>query len=147
MTNLPRTQANQDAAHTPESLWRLARVDVRSELAAGEKIVARVELLHRNRGRLTDLATGPGGIEAAFRAIRQLVDIPATLESVTVTGRTDRSESAWQVSACVTVTRGRVSVSGTSVGPDLLSACCRAYLNALLAAERLHRTVGRNGKL
>lgn len=140
---LPMSTDNSVNASVP---WRVARVDIRSRITPGDDVVARVELIHDKRGRVTDLAIGPGGVEAAMRAIGQVIGLAAFLEQIEVTGRSDVTDIPWQVCACVTVRVGSVSVPGTYVGTDALHACCSAYLNAMLTAGRLQQATARNSE-
>ena len=45
--------------------WKLTRLEIRSLAAADAHPVARVELEHRTRGRMSDLAAAPGAMDAA----------------------------------------------------------------------------------
>jgi 2-isopropylmalate synthase len=124
------------AAPTP---WRLGRVEIRPKISHREEVVARVELVHAERGRVTEIAGGEGGVEAGFAAIGRILGIAARLERLSVNAvPSDASEgSCCRTSACVTVRRGGYSASGSAVSPDMLSACLCAYLQALLAVQQL----------
>lgn len=105
-------------------------------MVRGNDVAARIELVHEERGKVTDLATGHGGMETALRAIAQVMGIEGKLVNLTVTGKWDEISGAWKVSACVTVDCGLLSVPGSSVAPDVLTACCGAYMDALTTAAQ-----------
>ena len=44
--------------------------------------MARVELDHGERGRVTDIASAPGALDAAFAAVSQMIRIPARVETL-----------------------------------------------------------------
>jgi hypothetical protein len=93
-------------------------------------VAVRIELLHKVRGKLTDLASGPGGVETAFRAIDQILGTNETLEKLNVAGSL-RDNGEWHVSACVSVRFGSFEIPGWCTAPDALTASCGAYLDAL----------------
>lgn len=66
----------------PKGEWSLTRVDVRSRLNGTNDVIARVELLHVDRGRVCNIASGRCGLEAAIEAVRQIVGTRGTLKSL-----------------------------------------------------------------
>ena len=44
--------------------------------------VARVELEHGERGRVTDIASAPGALDAIFTSISQIMDVPARVDAL-----------------------------------------------------------------
>ncbi len=119
--------------------WQLGRVEIRAKISNCEEVVARVELVHAERGRVTEIAGGEGGVEAGFAAIARILGISARLERLSVSAA---PSGAWEgsdcrTSACVMVRCRGYSGSGSAVSPDMLSACLCAYLQALLAVQRL----------
>src|SRR3546814_3710181 len=58
-------------------LWSLNKVDIRAPVSASAWPVARIELQHGERGRVTDLASAPGALDAAFQAVSQIMGVPA----------------------------------------------------------------------
>src|SRR3546814_11850212 len=60
-----------------QSFWSLRKIDIRSPVSAKAWPVARVELEHGERGRVTDLASAPGALDAAFAAVSQIMGVPA----------------------------------------------------------------------
>lgn len=119
--------------------WRLGRIEIRPKISHREEVVARVELVHAERGRVTEIVGGEGGVEAGFAAIGRILGIAARLERMSVSAvPSDASdEGGCRTSACVTVRCGGFSGSGSAVSRDMLSACLYAYLQALLAVESL----------
>lgn len=126
----------EPGAATP---WQLGRIEIRSKISHREEVIARVELIHAERGRLTEIASGEGGVEAGFTAIGRIVGVGAVLErlSVTTVPASGPSAGGSQTSACVAVRYRGFFASGSAVSSDMLSACLCAYLQALLAAQTL----------
>lgn len=106
-------------------------------MVRGNDVAVRIELLHEIRGKLTDLASGEGGVETAFRAINQILGTNGRLERLNVSGGR-RNNGEWHVSACVSVRFGTVEMTGWYSGPDALTASCGAYLDALGRAAEMN---------
>src|SRR3546814_16879192 len=65
-----------------QSFWSLRKIDIRSPVSAKAWPVARVELEHGERGRVTDLASAPGALDAAFAAVSQIMGVPARVDKL-----------------------------------------------------------------
>lgn len=119
--------------------WRLGRVEIRPKISPREEVVARVELIHAERGRVTEIAAGEGGVEAGFAAIARIVGVTAALERLSVSAVPTHVADGigCEASACVTVRRGGFSASGGAVASDMLSACFSAFMQALLRAQKM----------
>jgi 2-isopropylmalate synthase len=63
-------------------LWTLKRIDIRSPLSPKDHPVARIEMDHGRRGQVTDIASAPGALDAAYRAVSQIMETPARVEDI-----------------------------------------------------------------
>jgi 2-isopropylmalate synthase len=120
--------------------WRLARFEFR---VPGEKYgwpVARVELESPEQGRVSDVASAPGELEAAFAAIGRIMRIEATVREVRLShapgaGRISGDEGE-AVSVEVIVAAGGGEHRRAATGSDLIHCCLAAYVDALCSARR-----------
>lgn len=121
-----------------QKLWSLAKVEIRAPVTVNAEPVARVELEHGTRGRVCDIASAPGGLDAAFRAVSHIVGLDARVEDLEmqyVAAEPSEEHSADDQSASVLVEM-RVSVEGESFSGrararDILPCCVAAYLDAV----------------
>ena len=88
-----------------ENTWTLKRVDVRTRTVRGADVAARVELIHNERGKITELAVGEGGVETALQAIAEATGLGGKLLSLDLRGVWDQSGGTWKVSACVVIAK------------------------------------------
>ncbi|MEO6359276.1 MAG: 2-isopropylmalate synthase, partial [Sphingomicrobium sp.] len=63
-----------------QRLWKLGKVDIRAPVNPNAWPVARIELEHGERGRITDIASAPGALDAAFSAVSQIMGLPARVD-------------------------------------------------------------------
>ena len=74
---------SENRTHRKQDLWKLSKVDIRSPITANAWPVARVELEHGERGRVTDIASAPGVLlDGAFAAVSQMIGIAARVDSL-----------------------------------------------------------------
>jgi len=73
---------SESKSHRKQDLWKLSKVDIRAPVAAHAWPVARVELQHGERGRVTDIASAPGALDGAFAAVSQMMGVPARVDSL-----------------------------------------------------------------
>ncbi len=66
----------------PTRLWTLSKVDIRAPVSANAWPMARVELEHGERGRVTDLASAPGAMDAAFLAVSHIIGLHARVDKL-----------------------------------------------------------------
>jgi 2-isopropylmalate synthase len=103
--------------------------------------VARVELEHGERGRVTDVASAPGALDAAFSAVSQLLELPARVDSLEMQYlAADPDEPADNGQGANVLVEIHVEVEGEVFGGrararDILPCCVSAYLDALSNAE------------
>ena len=125
-------------------LWTMTRFEVRAPLASGAEPVARVELEQSTRGRVTDIAAAPGSLDAAFRAVSQIMELPARVEEIDMQYiAADPDESSDEQGADVLVEMA-ISVdeerfAGRARERDIIPACISAYIDALNNAKAVRR--------
>lgn len=122
-----------DVTHDTE--WRVGRVDLRSPVSRHAWPIARVELEHDTRGRVTDIGSAPGAFDAAFAAAGQIIGVQPLLRRFDVRSAsrdhdgalTIQIELELEIDGCVHV--------GRSVGVDLIDCSMRAWLEAVEEAR------------
>ena len=136
---------SEEVAHKPQALWKLSKVDIRAPVSANAWPVARIELEHGERGRVTDVASAPGALDAAFSAVSQVLGIPARVDSVEMqylaADPDEKSEDGQGASVLVEIhvdVDGEI-FSGRARARDILPCCVSAYLDALSNAETVRR--------
>lgn len=112
------------------SLWELHRIDIRSPVAANAWPVARLELIHPVRGRVTDIGKAPGAFDAAFNAAANILQIRPKLLSYTVTSEAPNPNGALPISVEVEIELGGQRFRGSSAGFDLVRCSLQAWLKA-----------------
>ncbi|RST29480.1 2-isopropylmalate synthase [Sphingomonas ginkgonis] len=135
----------EQSSHKPQSLWKLNKVDIRAPVSATAWPVARVELEHGERGRVTDIASAPGALDAAFLAVSQVLGIAARVDSVDMqylAAEKDVEGPAGQAATVlveVTVDVSGEIFSGRARARDILPCCVSAYLDAVSNADAVRR--------
>lgn len=125
--------------------WTLSRLEIRTPLAPNAWPVARVDLEHAGRGRLTDIAVASGGIESMFKAIRQMIGLAAVVTKLEIDYRAPfppqpgEDQLPAEVLVDITVLVDGETFRGAGRSADLLRSCASAYLRALSAAEQATR--------
>lgn len=130
----------QDQA--PASLiegWRLSRIDIRSPVSPDAWPVARIELEHPQRGRVTDLAAAPGAFDAAFKAAAQILGISPRLISFNVVSAAPAAEGALSIHLIIELERDGQVYTGSSFGVDLARCSMCAWLEAATKLEPASR--------
>ncbi|WP_037499277.1 2-isopropylmalate synthase [Sphingomonas jaspsi] len=135
----------EQSTHRPQALWKLSKVDIRAPVSANAWPVARVELEHGERGRVTDVASAPGALDAAFSAVSQLLAIPARVDSLDMqyiaADPNEPSEDGQGASVLVEIAidvDGEL-FSGRARARDILPCCVSAYLDAASNADTVRR--------
>lgn len=116
------------------SQWRVGRVDLRSPVSEHAWPVARLELEHRTRGRVTDIGSAPGAFDAAFVAAGQILDISPTLVSFNVRSAERGLDGALSITVDIEVELDGSVHRGSSSGLDLVECSLTAWLDAAAAA-------------
>ena len=125
--------------------WSLNKVDIRAPVSASAWPVARVELVHGERGRVTDIASAPGALDAAFAAVSQIMSLPAKVDHVEmqyIAAESDPLSADGQganVLVEITVDIEGEIFAGRSRGRDILPCCVAAYVDAVSNGEAVRR--------
>jgi 2-isopropylmalate synthase len=127
---------SEEKTHRPQALWKLSKVDIRAPVSANSWPVARVELEHGERGRVTDIASAPGALDGAFSAVSQMMGLPARVDSIEmqyIAADPDEPAADGQgASVLVDMTievEGEV-FAGRARARDILPCCVSAYIDA-----------------
>ena len=118
--------ASPDVRH-----WHLRRIDIRSPVMKDAWPVARIELEHPVRGRVSDIGTAPGAFDAAFVAAGQIVGIHPHLLSYNVKSGPPAEEGALPITIDVEIELGGEVLAGSSSGVDLVRCSLEAWLDAI----------------
>lgn len=135
----------------PPRLWRLSKVDIRAPVSATAQPVARVELDHGERGKVTDVAAAPGELDAAFLAVSHIIGIPARVEHLEMqylaadpTDPGDDGQGA-KVLVEIAIETGGERFAGRARARDIVPGCVSAFVDALSNAEAV-RALGAAGQ-
>jgi len=116
-----------DEARIASETFRLDHIQVSSGTGIRPTATVRLEMAG---GRMEEaVSTGDGPVDAAFRAINSLVDVPNELEEFAVQAVTEGIDAVGEVS--VRVRDGEALVSGHAADTDIIVAAARAYIHAL----------------
>ncbi len=117
-----------DGTYHLDGPWRLGRIAIGTRLAPDRGPFARVEIEHATRGRLIEIASGPGPLDCVFEAIRRILGIDATVRELDLDfrGRTLR----------ILILVGGREYCGVARSPDPFRGCALAFLDALGRADR-----------
>jgi 2-isopropylmalate synthase len=135
-----------------ERLWSLSKVDIRAPVSASAWPVARVELQHGERGRVTDLASAPGALDAAFQAVSQIMGVPARVDHIEMQYlAADADQPAEDGQGANVLVEIAIEVegeifSGRARARDILPSCVSAYIDAASNAEAVRRVRGTPGE-
>lgn len=127
------TQAGTPAAKDVR-LWTIVRIDIRSPVRHDAWPVARIELDHPDRGRVTDIGKAPGAFDAAFVAASQIVGVSPRLLSYNVRSGEPVAGEALPITIDVTIELDGQSYEGSSSGADLVRCSVEAWLDAIAKA-------------
>jgi 2-isopropylmalate synthase len=127
----PGQSAPAGAASAPVEEWSLSRIDIRSPVASRSWPVARVELEHAERGRVTDIGTAPGAFDAAFAAAGHILGVAPRLLAYNVKSAPPGDEGALGIEISVEVELEGRSYIGASSGVDLVRCSLEAWLRAV----------------
>jgi 2-isopropylmalate synthase len=114
--------------------WELRRIDIRSPVTKGASPVARLELEHPARGRVSDIGTAPGAFDAAFVAASHIVGVEPRLLSYNVRSGAPVQEGALPITIEVEIELEGEKLAGRSSGVDLLRCSIEAWLDAIAKA-------------
>ena len=115
--------------------WQVRRIDIRSPVLKGAWPVARLELEHPVRGRVTDIGKAPGAFDAAFVAAGHIVGVSPQLLSYNVQSGTSVAGDALPIRIDVEIELEGRRYSGSSSGVDLVRCSVEAWLDAIAKRE------------
>ena len=121
--------------------WSLAKVEIRAPLTVSAWPMARVELEHGERGRVTDIASAPGALDAAFMAVGQIMGVTARVEGLDMQYlAADPDETAPDGQAANVLVEMQISVdgeifAGRARARDILPCCVSAFIDAASNAD------------
>ena len=115
--------------------WHLRWIDIRSPVLKDAWPVARIELEHPMRGRVSDIGTAPGAFDAAFVAAGQIVGIHPHLLSYNVRSGPPGEEGALPITIEVEIELDGKRFAGSSSGVDLVRCSLEAWLDAIAKAD------------
>lgn len=117
--------------------WRVRRIDIRSPVLKDAWPVARLELEHPERGRVSDIGSAHGAFDAAFVAAGQIVGVAPRLLSYNVRSGAPVEGQALPIRIDVEIELGGRTFAGSSSGEDLVRCSVEAWLDAIAkSAER-----------
>jgi len=128
-----------------EKPWSLRKVEIRAPVTVSAWPVARVELEHGHRGRVCDLASAPGALDAAFKAVSQIIGVPGRVEELDMQYiAADPGEVAQDDQGATVLVEIQISVdgeifAGRARARDILPSCVAAYIDAASNAEAVLR--------
>jgi 2-isopropylmalate synthase len=132
---------SESTTHRKSDLWKLSKVDIRSPVSAASWPVARVELEHGERGRITDVASAPGALDGAFAAVSQMMGISARVDSLEMQYlAADPGEPAPDGQGANVLVEMTIEVdgeifAGRARARDILPCCVSAYIDAASNAQ------------
>ncbi|MBM3940502.1 MAG: 2-isopropylmalate synthase [SAR202 cluster bacterium] len=94
-----------------------------------EVATATVKLKDQQGKTQTDAATGAGPVDAVYKAINRIVQVPNKLTEFSVNAVTEGIDAVGEVS--IRIEQGGVSYIGRGADTDIIVASARAYMNAL----------------
>jgi 2-isopropylmalate synthase len=119
-----------ESASAQLKLWKLNRIDLRSPVSDGAWPVARVELEHPTRGRVTDIGSALGAFDACFTAASQILGIAPRLLSYEVRSAPAIVGQSLGIRIDVELEMDGQHFTGTSAGVDLVRCSLEAWLDA-----------------
>ena len=125
------TKTEQEIAGPDVRHWHLRRIDIRSPVMKDAWPVARIELEHTTRGRVSDIGTAPGAFDAAFVAAKQIIGVHPHLLSYNVRSGPPREEGALPITIDVEIEMEGKRFGGSSSGVDLVRCSLEAWLDAI----------------
>ncbi len=138
--------------HRRQDLWKLSKVDIRSPVSANAWPVARVELEHGERGRVTDIASAPGALDGAFAAVSQMMGVPARVDSLEMQYiAADPQEPAADGQGASVLVEMTIEVdgeifAGRARARDILPCCVSAYIDAASNAQAVRELRSGNAR-
>ena len=125
-----------------DKVWTFVNVDIHAPTSNGGLSVARVELEHGTRGSVTETASAPGGLDAAFKAVSHIVGLDARVEDLDMqyVAADSTEESSPEDQRATVHVEAKVSVNGETFAGrastrDIVPGYVAAYLDAVMNAQ------------
>ena len=135
MSDATITNERTDLGRPDVRDWKLRRIDIRSPVLKDAWPVARLELEHPVRGRVTDIGTAPGAVDAAFIAASHIVGVRPHLLSYNVRSGTPGEEGALPITIEVEIELDGRKFAGSNSGVDLVRCSLEAWLDAIAKSD------------
>lgn len=140
MSEIPSKELADHKLALPEaSQWKVGRIDLRSPVGKASWPVARVELEHASRGRVTDIASAPGAFDAVFLAAGHIVGVRPPLLRFDVHSASPAADHALAITVAIAIELDGEVYEGASFGVDLVECALSAWLKAI---SKVHRRSG-----
>jgi 2-isopropylmalate synthase len=103
----------------------------RIQVTCGDKGVptAAVRLIKEDGTIMADAALGTGPVDAVYKSINRLVNVPNKLTEFTVKSITEGIDAIGEV--LIRIESNGITYTGRGADTDIIVACAKAYLNAL----------------
>ena len=131
--------------------WALSRLEIRTPVSADAWPIARVELDHGTRGKVTDLGSAAGALDAVFASISEIMGVPARVDALDLqyiaadpTEDGDDGQAAKVLVEIALEVDGEI-FSGRARDRDILPCCITAYIDAAGNAEAVRRVRSKSG--
>ncbi len=125
--DLEALMSNQRRAITEAPTYTMEHVQV--SCGSHEIPTATVRLRGPDDSLTTDAATGTGPVDAIYKAINRIVEVPNTLSEYTVKSVTEGIDAIGEVT--IRIQKNEGVYVGRGADTDILVASAKAYLNAL----------------
>ncbi|MEE9262408.1 MAG: alpha-isopropylmalate synthase regulatory domain-containing protein [Dehalococcoidia bacterium] len=125
--DLEALMSDQRRAVTESTTYTMEHIQV--SCGDHEIPTATVRLTGPDGSVMTDASTGTGPVDAIYKAINRIVQVPNTLSEFTVKSITEGIDAIGEVT--IRVQKGDAVYVGRGADTDILVASAKAYLNAL----------------
>lgn len=125
--------------------WALSRLEIRTPVSADAWPIARVELEHGTRGKVTDLGSAAGALDAVFASISEIMGVPARVDALDLQYiAAEASQECADGQAAKVLVEIVLEVdgqlfSGRARDRDILPCCIAAYIDAASNADAVRR--------
>jgi protein-L-isoaspartate O-methyltransferase len=109
-------------------------LDVISTVQPKKWPVCRLELIHQERGRVFEIGTGTGCLDAAFNAVAQLIGVTAPVKALEVDFECAEADALPQVTVEIEIEVNHGTWRGRARTGDLMLSAVGAYLDAVVRA-------------
>lgn len=126
------------------AVWRFRRVEWRTPVSADAWPLARVELVHPERGVVTDIASAPGTLGAAFAAAAHILGVAPRLTHYVA--RSTPTDEGLKVEVELMLELDGAIAAGEACGVDVIDCSLDAWLTAAQALRAGAQGAGTNAR-